>query len=212
LDAPTATEPPPGYVRRFSGAEQSLHWLLAISFLVMLATGLILYLPSLAEVAAQRQLWKSIHLGAAFGFWVGVLLVWSTDSTGLRATTREIDSFDADDRAWLAWSATRRGPQPPQGRFNAGQKLNTAIVAGLMVVFTVTGVLIYLQEASARFRGTSAILIHDAAMYIAIPLVLGHLYLALLNPSTRHSLRGMTLGSVRRDWARRHHPKWEREL
>ena len=199
-------------MRRFSGAEQSLHWLLAISFIVMLATGLILYLPSLAEVAAQRQLWKSIHLGAALGFWVGLLLVWSTASVELRATAREIDHFDGDDRAWLTWSATRRGPEPPQGRFNAGQKLNTAIVAGLMVVFTITGVLIYLQEASARFRGTSAILIHDVAMYIAIPLVLGHLYLALLNPSTRHSLRGMTLGSVRRDWARRHHAKWEREL
>jgi formate dehydrogenase subunit gamma len=199
-------------VRRFSGAEQSLHWLLAVSFLTMLATGLILYLPSLAEVAAQRQLWKSIHLGAALGFWVGLLLVWSSAPGELRATRREIERFDDDDRAWLAWSATRRGLEPPQGRFNAGQKLNTAIVAGLMVVFTITGVLIYLQEASARFRGTSAILIHDVAMYIAIPLVLGHLYLALLNPSTRHSLRGMTLGSVRRDWARRHHAKWEREL
>jgi formate dehydrogenase subunit gamma len=212
LGAPTATDPPPGYVRRFSGAEQSLHWLLAVSFLVMLATGLILYLPSLAEVAAQRQLWKSIHLGAALGFWVGVLLIWSSDPVELRSAKHEIDRFDSDDRAWLAWSVTRRGAEPPQGRFNAGQKLNTAIVAGLMVVFTFTGVLIYLQEASARFRGTSAILIHDVAMYIAIPLVIGHLYLALLNPSTRHSLRGMTLGSVRRDWARRHHSKWEREL
>jgi formate dehydrogenase subunit gamma len=199
-------------VRRFSGPEQSLHWLLAISFFVMLATGLILYLPSLAEVAAQRQLWKSIHLGAALGFWVGLLLIWSSNPEVLRSTRQEIDSFDSDDRSWLAWSVTRRGAEPPQGRFNAGQKLNTAIVAGLMVVFTITGVLIYLQEASARFRGTSAILIHDVAMYIAIPLVIGHLYLALLNPSTRHSLRGMTLGSVRRDWARRHHPKWEREL
>jgi formate dehydrogenase subunit gamma len=199
-------------VRRFSGAEQSLHWLLAVSFLVMLATGLILYLPSLAEVAAQRQLWKSIHLGAALGFWVGLLLIWGSDPVALRSARGEIERFDSDDRAWLAWSVTRRGAEPPQGRFNAGQKLNTAVVAGLMVVFTFTGVLIYLQEASARFRGTSAILIHDVAMYIAIPLVIGHLYLALLNPSTRHSLRGMTLGSVRRDWARRHHPKWEREL
>jgi formate dehydrogenase subunit gamma len=212
LGAPTATEPPTGYVRRFSGAEQSLHWLLAVSFLVMLATGLILYLPSLSEVAAQRQLWKSIHLGAALGFWVGLLLIWGSDPVTLRSARGEIERFDLDDRAWLAWSVTRRGAEPPQGRFNAGQKLNTAVVAGLMVVFTFTGVLIYLQEASARFRGTSAILIHDVAMYIAIPLVIGHLYLALLNPSTRHSLRGMTLGSVRRDWARHHHPKWEREL
>jgi formate dehydrogenase subunit gamma len=106
----------------------------------------------------------------------------------------------------------RRGAAPPQGRFNAGQKVHTALQAGLMVVFTLSGVLIYLQEASARFRGTSAIVVHDVAMYVAVPLVIGHLFLALVNPSTRHSLRGMTIGTVRRDWARRHHPKWEREL
>ena len=44
----------PEYVRRFSGAEQALHWLLAVSFLTMLVTGLILYLPSLAQVAADQ--------------------------------------------------------------------------------------------------------------------------------------------------------------
>ena len=90
-------------MRRFSGAEQSLHWLLAISFLTMLATGLILYLPSLAEVAAQRQLWKSIHLGAALGFWVGLTAgVRARTPCSCAPTTREIDHFDDDDRAWLA--------------------------------------------------------------------------------------------------------------
>jgi formate dehydrogenase subunit gamma len=199
-------------VRRFSSAEQSLHWLLAASFLVMLATGLILYLPSLAQVAADRQLWKSIHLGAALAFWVGTFLIVTSAPGGLGTTARELDRFDADDKRWLAWSVSRRGPEPPQGRFNAGQKLNTAIIAGLMVVFTISGTLMYLQEVDAGFRGTSAILVHDIAMYVAVPLVLGHLYLAVVNPSTRHSLRGMVLGTVRRDWARRHHPKWEREL
>jgi formate dehydrogenase subunit gamma len=199
-------------VRRFSPAEQSLHWLLAASFLTMLATGLILYLPSLAQVAANRQLWKSIHLGAALAFWAGLFLLFMSSPRELQATARQFDHYDEDDRRWLAWSVRRTGPEPPQGRFNAGQKLNSAIVAGLMVVFTISGTLMYLQETDASFRGTSAILVHDAAMYIAVPIVLGHLYLALLNPSTRHSLRGMTLGSVRRDWAKKHHPKWEREL
>ena len=76
----------------------------------------------------------------------------------------------------------------------------------------ISGTLMYLQEVDATFRGTSAILVHDIAMYIAIPLVIGHLYMAMVNPSTRHSLRGMVLGTVRRDWAREHHAKWEREL
>ena len=212
LDAPTATEPPAGYVHRFGAAERSLHWLLAASFLTMLVTGLILYLPSLAQVAADRGLWKSIHLGAAIAFWAGLVLVWASAPGELRDTRRQLERFDDDDQRWLAWAVHRSGPEPPQGRFNAGQKLNTAVIAGLMVVFTISGVLMYLQETDAGFRGTDAILVHDIAMYIAVPLVLGHLYLALLNPSTRHSLRGMAVGTVRRDWARRHHPKWERDL
>jgi cytochrome b subunit of formate dehydrogenase len=45
-------------------------------------------------------------------------------------------------------------------------------------------------------------------MYVSVVLVAGHLYLALINRGTRHSLRGMVLGSVREDWAREHHAKW----
>ncbi|MGZ4430495.1 MAG: formate dehydrogenase subunit gamma [Gaiellales bacterium] len=209
------TAPAPGrgeYVTRFSPAERALHWLLASTFLVMLATGLILYLPSLAQVAADRQLWKGIHLGAAVAFWAGLVLLLVVAGDRLRTTAKELDRFDGDDGRWLRWSVTRSRTEPPQGRFNAGQKLNAALVAGLMMVFTMSGSVIYLQEVDATFRGNSAILVHDVATYLAVPLVAGHLYLALLNPSTRHSLRGMVLGSVRRDWARRHHPKWERGL
>jgi len=200
-------------VRRFAAQERRLHWLLAATFLAMLATGLILYLPAFAQVAADRRLWKSIHLGSAIAFWAGLVILLLSDTGGaLRRSASEMDRFDDDDLRWLRWSVARRGPEPPQGRFNAGQKLNTAIIAGLMVVFTASGVLMYLQETDAAVRGrTSAILVHDVATWIAVPLIAGHLYLAVLNPSSRHSLRGMVLGTVRRDWARRHHPKWDPE-
>ena len=45
-------------------------------------------------------------------------------------------------------------------------------------------------------------------MYISIVLVAGHLYLAVIHPATRESLRGITTGSVRTSWARQHHRKW----
>jgi cytochrome b subunit of formate dehydrogenase len=48
-------------------------------------------------------------------------------------------------------------------------------------------------------------------MYVAFFLLIGHLYLALLYPATRHALRGMTLGTVSEQWAARHHAKWRPE-
>jgi formate dehydrogenase subunit gamma len=45
-------------------------------------------------------------------------------------------------------------------------------------------------------------------MYLSIVIVVGHLYLSLIHPTTRHALRGMTVGTVREDWARKHHAKW----
>ena len=43
---------------------------------------------------------------------------------------------------------------------------------------------------------------------ISLVLLVGHLYLAVIHPSTRHALRGITRGEVREDWAERHHAKW----
>jgi formate dehydrogenase subunit gamma len=199
-------------VRRFSRAERTAHWVVASTFLVMTATGLILYLPVFASLAADRMLWKTLHIGAAVAFWVGLVAVVAVSPRSLGRTASQLDRFDDDDRAWLVWAVRRRGSEPPAGRFNAGQKLNSAVIAGLAVIFTASGVLILLQETDKTFRGaTSAILVHDWATWIAVPLVAGHIYLATLNASTRHSLRGITLGTVRREWARKHHPKWEAE-
>ena len=51
-------------------------------------------------------------------------------------------------------------------------------------------------------------IVHDWGTLILMFLVAGHLYLAVLHPATRHALRGMTLGDVDEDWARKHHAKW----
>jgi formate dehydrogenase subunit gamma len=193
-------------VLRFSRTERALHWVHAASFLALLASGLVLYVPSLSERVARRPLVKDMHVYTAIAWIVLlVLVVLVGDRRGLRKTLRELDLFDEDDRLWL-----RRVPRP-QGRFNAGQKLNAALTASFAVLFSVSGFLLWLGERDTRFRFASTILLHDGLMYASLGLLLGHLYLAVLYPATRHSLRGMTLGTVRRDWALRHHPKWLEE-
>jgi formate dehydrogenase subunit gamma len=191
------------YVRRFSRTERAVHWVHASAFLVLLGSGLVLYLPSLATEIGRRPLVKDVHLFTALAWAIALLAVVALgDRRGLRATTRELDVFDADDRRWLLGRHVR------QGRFNAGQKLNAALTAAFAVLLAVSGVLLWLGERDTRFRFDSTIVLHDVVAYLSVALLVGHLYLAVIHPSTRHALRGMTVGTVREDWAREHHAKW----
>jgi formate dehydrogenase subunit gamma len=193
-------------IERFSRTERAAHWVHAIAFLALLATGLALYFPSLSEAIGRRPLLKDLHVYTAVAWLAGlVLVVVLGDRRRLRQTLHELDVFDSDDMLWL-----QRYPRP-QGRFNAGQKINAALTGAFAVLFAVSGSLLWLGERDHRFQFASTILLHDWLTVFSLVLLVGHLYLAVIYPATRHSLRGMTTGSVRRDWARRHHEKWVRE-
>ena len=91
--------------------------------------------------------------------------------------------------------ATRRAPQ---GRLNAGQKVNAIVTAVFALLFAVTGFLLWYGERDTRFRFAQTILIHDWLMYVSFFLFIGHLYLSVIHPATRHALSGMTRGWVER--------------
>jgi formate dehydrogenase subunit gamma len=196
----------PELIERFGRTERAAHWVHATAFLALLATGLVLYVPRLSILVGRRPLVKDLHVYTAVG-WIAALtlVVVLGDRRRLRTTVRELDEFDRDDLRWL-----RRRPAE-QGRFNAGQKVNAMLTASFALLFAVSGALLWLGERDHRFQFASTILLHDWLTYVSLVLLTGHLYLALIYPATRHSLRGITTGSVRRDWAERHHSKWARE-
>ena len=178
------------YVRRFSRTERTVHWVNAAAFILLLATGLALYIPSLEVLLGRRPLLKDIH------FWTGVcwlpalaILALLGDRRGLLATARDLDRFRPS-------------------RFNVGQKINAIITAAFAVLFTVSGLLLWLGERDTRFRFASTLVLHDGLMYASLFLLVGHLYLAVIHPATRHALRGITVGTVSEEWANRHHAKW----
>ena len=191
----------PGYVKRFSKSERAIHWVNALGFFFLLATGLILYIPRLSIEVGRRQFIQEIHFWGGVG-WVASLLIVAVlgDRRGLLRTARELDAFAREDVNWLS----RRRPRE-QARFNAGQKVNAAF----MVLFLVSGLLLWFGEQDTRFRFASTVLLHDGLLYASLALLLGHLYLSLIHPTTRHALRGIVLGNVREDWARRHHARWD---
>jgi len=194
----------PRFIERFTFTERLMHWVHASAFFVLLASGLILYIPSFASAVGRRPLVKDIHFLTAVS-WAGamVLIALLGNRRALARTIREIDVFDRDDRRFLAGRV-----HAPQGRFNAGQKVNVIITAAFAVLFFVSGMLLWLSERNTSFHLGGTLYLHDALMYLSVIIVTGHLYLALINRSTRHALRGMTLGSVSEEWARAHHVKW----
>ena len=194
------------YVNRFSRSERAVHWIHAAAFFVLLGSGLVLYLPSLAGIG-NRAFVKDVHLYTAIAWALALLAVVVVgDRKGLRRTLEDLDGFDLDDRLWL-----RRYPTK-QGRFNAGQKLNAAVTAAFAVLFAISGILLWYGERDTRFRFAGTIVLHDGLMWISLVLLAGHLYLSVIYPRTRHSLRGIVRGDVELQWALEHHPKWVKDV
>jgi len=91
-------------------------------------------------------------------------------------------------------------------RFNAGQKMNARLALAGLIGLYATG--IYLVTFGNRAFGH----LHGPFAFLTSALIAGHIFMAVLNPSTRDALRGMTLGSVQREWAEHHFPRWVEEL
>ena len=193
----------PKRIRRFTGTERVLHWVHAAAFFLMLGTGLILYIPALEKALGARNFYKNIHLAVAL-VWVAAIfaIIILGNRKALQRTWREAQTITRDDRRWL----TLR--KAPQGRLNAGQKLNTIVQVSFAILFTVSGFFLWLGERDHTFLFDGTGSLHDLLTFISIALIVGHLYLALIHPSTRHALKGMTTGEVDLEWAERHHSKW----
>jgi formate dehydrogenase subunit gamma len=182
------------FVRRFSRTERTLHWVNATGFLLLLATGLILYLPRLSVLVGRRPLIKDVHFWGGVG-WISALALVAVlgDRRGLLRTAREVETLRPS-------------------RLNVGQKVNAVLTAAFTVLFLASGLLLFFGERDTRFRFASTLLVHDWLMYVSFILFIGHLFLAVIYPKTRHALNGMTRGWVEEDWALRHHRKWVDEI
>jgi formate dehydrogenase subunit gamma len=211
----TETGPGAARIRRFTPVQIAAHLLLAVTFLAMLWTGACLYFPGLAEVMG-RPLAKAVHLWSSGVLVAGLAVMAAFRPRDLGRVVREAEALDRADVTWLKGGPRRvvdhRGA-PEQGWLNAGQKLATAVMLGLLVVLYGTGLVMWLGTGVTWLRiGSGAVDVHDLATILFVLLLLGHLYLALLNRATRPALRGIVTGEVDREWARANHGRWVREM
>lgn len=201
-----------GRVERFTRTERAVHWIQAVGFLLLLVTGFILALPQLEATIGHRELMREIHLTAAFLFAFGPTVVaLAGDRGSLGRDVEAVDRWDADDLRWLIPFPLLRLvgiATPPQGRFNAGQKLNAIFVLWSTVTFVVTGFIIWQNRRFPTDLVSQSNTIHTLLSYIALVAFLGHVFLAAIYPRTRHAMRAMISGWVNAGWAAEHHSKW----
>jgi len=195
-------------VVRFSRAERALHWTNATLFLVLLTTGMTLYIPSLSAAVGRRLLVKDVHVISGLLLPVPLLLAYAgrwRDS--VRRDVRRFARWSTDDRRWLL-SFGRRG-RDRLGKFNAGQKLNAIFVAGCIPLMLITGGIMRWFDPFPLAWRTGATFVHDWIAITLVVVVTGHVVTALAEPI---ALRSMVRGSMPARHVERRHPRWWAEV
>jgi len=202
-----ATMPPPEQLVRFTHGERLTHRTTAGIVLLLTATGLVLYVPSLALIVGRRPLVEAIHVAAGLLLPVPALLALL--SPEYRHDLAALNRFQPHDWAWLR-RHDRREARLPIGKFNPGQKLAAAAFGAAGAVLFGTGIMLLLPtqlHLSNNLR-EGATLSHDITTFALLALLIGHLWLAYTHPEARRALRS---GNMPYRYAAREYPGWTRE-
>ena len=197
---------------RFDRVERGVHWVNAGLFLVLILTGAALYFTPLIALIGRRRLIEQVHLYAGLSLPLPLLLgVAGSWGRGLRRDVSAINRWTEADLQWLHGlvdTASGRAPaavRPRLGKFNAGQKLNAAFVAGGGLVMLGTGSLLHWYVPFPLSWRAGATFVHNWLAVTFVIVIVGHIALALAD---RDALRAMLGGRVSRAWAARHAPAW----
>lgn len=200
-------------IERFDLADRVAHWAMAISFVVMAATGMVLSFGKyvlLPLVGYTLFSWvamtsKNVHnlLGPVFLLSLGYFIVrYVKDSLPRR--------YDID---WLRkFGGMFSRQHVPSGRFNAGEKtLFWGLVCGFSIVLCASGlVLDFPNMGQGRSIMQDANIIHFCIAVLAIAAALFHIYLGTIG--VKGAYAAMRGGVVDETWAREHHEIWYEEV
>jgi formate dehydrogenase subunit gamma len=212
----TTTSVREGMLARFDRVERAVHWANAILFAVLVVTGAALYFTPLIALVGRRELVERIHLYAGIALPVPLILALSGSwGHALRRDIRRFNRWTLADRRWLRLMFQ---PQPQRtytrarlrtGKFNAGQKLNAAFVAGGGLVMLATGLLLRWYRPFPLTWRAGATFVHNWLAVLFVVVIAGHIFMAL---SDRQALKAMFFGRISRNWASKHAPAWLDEL
>jgi formate dehydrogenase subunit gamma len=195
-------------ILRFNAFERFVHWLTAVTFVILGITGLnitfgrSLILPWMGPVAfSEWSEWaKFAHNYLSFAFTVGVVLMFFMWVARNLPTRADVEWFKAGGGMF-------GGEEPPAHKFNGGEKLifwlsmaggAGVAVTGCVLLFPFYGTNITTMELAQVVHSTVALLFVGA--------MLGHIYMGTIG--VEGAFEAMGEGTVDVNWAKERHSLW----
>ncbi len=203
-------------IERFSAVKRIAHWTIAISFVALAVSGLILtfgksvLLPLIGYTLFSwlATLAKNLHnfTGPIFTVVLPVLIALFIRDNLPKA-------YDAEWIAKFGGMLDRSGAtHPPAGKYNAGEKvLFWVMVCLFSVTLVVTGLILDFPNFD-QTRATMQIanIVHMSVAMLAIATTCFHIYLGTIG--MRGAYEAMRYGYVDETWAKEHHEYWYNDV
>jgi len=203
---------PNGRVLRYTFKERMTHWLVAVSYIYLLLTGLAFWSPWLywlAMVLGGATISRELHGWAGLVFVCGIWMMHSMWSGQMKET--------ADDKQW--WGAighyirNEDDKVPSAGRFNGGQKLLFWGFFYNAILLLLTGLVLWLPHYipwSLHYLRDVAVIVHPICALLTIGLFIIHVYMG--TAMERGAFGSVIRGDVSLAWAKHYHNQWLQQL
>ncbi|PIT52744.1 MULTISPECIES: formate dehydrogenase subunit gamma [Snodgrassella] len=196
-------------LQRYKKSERFNHWVVAGCFVLLAISGLGFFYPSffwLTEVFGSPQLARILHP------FIGVVMFLGFFIQFFRYV--KFNFFERDDLKWLLGIRHILVGREigDTGKYNAGQKIMFWVMTISMALLLLSGLIAWRQYFSGYFPiwvVRIALLVHSASAILLIVGIIIHVYAALWIKGT---IPAMVEGVVTQEWAKKHHPRWYREM
>lgn len=196
-------------IQRYCAAERINHWMVAVCFVLLAISGLAFFYPAffwLTGVFGTPQLARIVHP------FVGVVMVLAFARQFFRYAQHNL--INKEDVTWMmSVREVMKGNEVGDiGRYNGGQKGMFWVMVLCMILLLVSGVIAWRPYFAGYFPIPVirvALLVHAASALVLIASIIVHVYAALWVQGT---IRAMVEGVVTHAWARKHHPRWFRQV
>jgi formate dehydrogenase subunit gamma len=199
-------------LHRFSLYDRVAHWFLAVAFIVLAITGLLVSYgrPWIIPIMG-REAFGTMTAGAKIVHnWTGLLFPIALVMVFLSMVRENL--YQKGDLLWLLKGGGFLGGHASANKYNAGEKILFWLVILFGLLVSASGLILNFPIfGQSRLFLQQSHVVHSAVAIVFIALVFGHIYMATLGvPGT---LQGMTKGYVDANWAKSHHDKWyEKEV